>query len=183
MLDEMLVRHCAPTLAGIKTGNLFSCSCSSPKALRDEVRRLNRRLSSRNLRLLPLRIGKDRALLYLYRPEKLRADLSTETAACILKTCGYEDQEPSRCLRTLRDRLQKQEDFPHEIGLFLSYPPEDVCGFMANGGKCYKCIGCWKVYGDEEKAKKTFLQYRLCTDIYLRRLGWGNTLEQLAVAG
>lgn len=183
MLEEMLVRHCAPTLAGIKTGSLFSCACSCPKALREEIRGLNRRLSSKGLSILPLRIGEKRALIYLYRRKKLQADLSGATAGDILKGCGYACQNPEQCITRLRSRLQDREDFPHEIGLFLGYPPEDVCGFIANGGDCYKCIGCWKVYGDEEKAKKTFHQYRLCTDVYLKRLGWGNSIEQLAVAG
>ena len=29
MSEDLLIRHCSPTLAGIKTGNLFSCACAS----------------------------------------------------------------------------------------------------------------------------------------------------------
>ena len=36
----------------------------------------------------------------------------------------------------------------------LGYPAEDVQGFIENETKECKCVGCWKVYGDEEKAKK-----------------------------
>lgn len=43
-------------------------------------------------------------------------------------------------------RLQRFEAFPHEIGLFLSYPPEDVRGFIEHKGHESKCEGCWKVY-------------------------------------
>lgn len=39
MSEELVVRQCAPTLAGIKTGSLFSCPCDSPEELRQEVRR------------------------------------------------------------------------------------------------------------------------------------------------
>ena len=31
-------------------------------------------------------------------------------------------------------RLRSEGEFPHEIGLFLSYPPEDVLGFICNRG-------------------------------------------------
>ena len=41
MSEELVVRQCAPTLAGIKTGSLFSCPCDSPEELRQEVRRIN----------------------------------------------------------------------------------------------------------------------------------------------
>ena len=45
MSEELVVRQCAPTLAGIKTGSLFSCPCGSPEELRQEVRRINRLLA------------------------------------------------------------------------------------------------------------------------------------------
>ena len=38
MSEELVVRQCAPTLAGIKNGSLFSCPCDSPEELRQEVR-------------------------------------------------------------------------------------------------------------------------------------------------
>ena len=54
MSEEMVVRQCAPTLAGIKAGSLFPCPCTDRDALLDEVRQLNRRLSPKGLCLLPL---------------------------------------------------------------------------------------------------------------------------------
>ena len=42
-------------------------------------------------------------------------------------------------------------EFPHEVGLFLSYPPEDVKGFIDHRASGFKCAGLWKVYGNEEK--------------------------------
>ena len=71
MSEEMLVRHGAPTLAGLKTANLFTCQYDSLPALYDEIRRFNRRLGGKGLRLLPLRSAEGRALLYLYRPDRL----------------------------------------------------------------------------------------------------------------
>ena len=45
-------------------------------------------------------------------------------------------------------------EFPHEVGLFLGYPPEDVEGFIENKACSCKLTGYRKVYSDEEKAKK-----------------------------
>ena len=87
-----------------------------------------------------LRFGTDRALLYLFRPEKLARDLRCPVAQKILLEAGYEDLRPGRCMHCLIECLQKQEDFPHEIGLFLSYPPEDVQGFIHNRARNYKRI-------------------------------------------
>lgn len=183
MSEEYLVRHCAPTLAGLKTGSLFTCPYASRKQLLDTVRCLNCRLRSKGLRLIPLRFSDSKALLYLFRPNRLSADLANSTAAALLKQEGYEPNNCSSCILHLRRKLRHQAEFPHEIGLFLGYPPEDVCGFIENHSSNCKCIGCWKVYGDEEAAKKKFAQFKKCTRVYCDRIANGGRLERLAVGG
>ena len=66
MSEEYVVRQCAPTLAGIKTGSLFPCPYQSRQALMSEIRALNRRLSPKGLILLPVRYLDGKALLYLW---------------------------------------------------------------------------------------------------------------------
>ena len=68
MSEEQVVRNCAPTLAGLKTGNLFACPYENREDLLDFLRSLNRRLGKKGVRAVPLRIRQDRALIYLYRP-------------------------------------------------------------------------------------------------------------------
>ena len=46
-----------------------------------------------------------------------------------------------------------------------------------------KCVGCWKVYENEEAAKKTFAKYKACTRVYCRQLASGIDIERLTVAG
>ena len=182
MSEELLIRHCSPTLAGIKTGNLFSCPCASQKELTRELRRLNRRLVPRGIRILPLRVQEGRALIYAYRPAALEWDLSQVQARELLSARGYALQGCSGYLVQLIRRLASQQEFPHEIGLFLSYPPEDVAGFIQNRACNHKCVGCWKVYGDEDTAKNTFEKYQACSRAYFHQWQAGRSIEQLAVA-
>ena len=72
MSEEQVVRNCAPTLAGLKTGNLFACPYENREDLLDFLRSLNRRLGKKGVRAVPLRIRQDRALIYLYRPARLK---------------------------------------------------------------------------------------------------------------
>lgn len=181
MAVEDVIRHGAPTLAGLKTGNLFPCSFSDRGELLTQLRLVNRVLVPRGLRLLPLRLGEGRALLYLFRPARLSEDLAEGEAGRILDRAGYRDRAWIPCLRELKRRLQSGEDFPHEIGLFLGYPPEDVRGFMEHRGRNCKCSGCWKVYGDEESARRRFADFRRCTGNYCRRWAKGASLETLTV--
>ena len=182
MSEEMVVRHCSPTLAGMKTGNMFVCPYSGAEEMRDEIRRWNRQLGKKGLRFLPLRFRNNRALIYVYRPAKLSRDLQHETACRLLSERGYCTGTPDRCVGQLMKRLKESEEFPHEIGLFLGYPPEDVCGFIENRACNCKCVGCWKVYGDEEAARQKFAQYKKCTRIYCEQWAKGKAIERLTVA-
>ena len=182
MSEEQVVRNCAPTLAGLKTGNLFACPYENREDLLDFLRSLNRRLGKKGVRAVPLRIRQDRALIYLYRPARLEKDLSCASCEALLSEFGYNCRGGSRCLTKLARRLKQQEDFPHEIGLFLSYPPEDVKGFIDNNAANFKYSGLWKVYGDEKRAKAMFEKFKKCTDIYCRMWQAGVSLDRLAVS-
>ena len=96
-------------------------------------------------------------------------------------SCGGSCASCGACLCHLLKRFKNGEEFPHEIGLFLSYPPEDVKGFLEDRDSC-KAVCLWKVYGDEEKARHICARYRKCTECYCRLWQQGRRLEQLAVA-
>jgi hypothetical protein len=180
-MEETVIRMAAPTLAGIKTGSLFPYYYESREELGKEMGRLNRLLIPRGLRLVLLRLTERSALLYLFRPSKLEIDLKDHTAGELLRCAGYPCSNCGPCLCHLLKRFQHGEEFPHEIGLFLSYPPEDVKGFLADRDN-YKSICMWKVYDDEEKAKRVCASYEKCTECYCRMWQKGRRLEQLAVA-
>ena len=103
-------------------------------------------------------------------------------AADHTRQAGYGDESCERCVARLVCRFRESSEFPHEVGLFLSYPPEDVKGFINHCAGGFKCAGLWKVYGDEEKARSLFEKYRKCTEIYCTLWQSGLKLEQLAVA-
>lgn len=182
MSEEIFIRHCSPTLAGIKTANLFSCHFKDEKELRESIRRLNAVLVKKGVRVAPLKLHEGCALIYAYRPSKLTQDLQQADADSLLKKYGYASEAPERCIVHLIRRLADDKEFPHEIGLFLGYPPEDVCGFIENKAGGYKYVGEWKVYGDEKQARTLFAKYRKCTKVYCTLFAQGRSMEQLTVA-
>ena len=182
MSEDRIVANCSPTMAGLKTGNLFSCPMREVQNITLSLRDLNSRLVPRGARILPVKMQKSGILMYMYRPAKLSRDLSDELAVKILTDRGYPVQNSDRCVKELIKRLNTCEDFPHEIGLFLGYPPEDVQGFIENKAKRAKCVGTWKVYGDVEKAKRRFAAYQKCTRVYCEALKKHNSFDRLIVA-
>jgi len=106
----------------------------------------------------------------------------------LLGDCGYSRFDVSGALDTLKARLKDLDArgrtfcFPHEIGVFLGYPLEDVLGFIENGGRnCLSC-GCWKVYSNECEALKAFERYEKCRAVYQRLFASGCPLTRLTVA-
>ena len=100
----------------------------------------------------------------------------------LLERYGYTDTSADGAIERLRMRLASGDGFPHEIGLFLGYPVEDVLGFIENAGQNCKCCGCWKVYCNECEAVRTFARYKKCRDIYKRLWQEGRSVLQLTVA-
>ena len=182
MLESGIVAHCAPTLAGIKTANMFNYLPDDMEDLLREVQEENRKLNGKGVYVEILRTGEKRALIYVYRKNKLEADLNREGAENILQTCGYESRGTDCCLRKLQDRFFQYECFPHEVGLFLGYPLDDVTGFIEQKGKNYKCCGIWKVYGDEQKTQVIFRKLKKCSEIYQKLFADGRSILQLTVA-
>ena len=78
------------------------------------------------------------ALVFVYREELLAAAIGPE-AEDFLAGCGYRHGLTlAEKIARLRSRLGKCGEFPHEIGIFLGYPVEDVRGFIANEGRNFK---------------------------------------------
>lgn len=183
MSEDLLVRNCSPTLAGIKPGNLFSCKYPSQHALTQYIRNINRILVPKGIRVMVMRAEGGSALVYVFRYTALQKMLKDREAVQILRHYGYRELRVEPCLCQLLSRCQDREDFPHEIGLFLGYPPEDVRGFIENKACNQKCTGFWKVYGDPVEAQKTFQKYRRCTHAYCSHFERGNGIDRLTVAG
>lgn len=104
MSNELVVRLCAPTLAGIKSGSMFSCPMDSRRELLEHVRRYNRMLVPKGLCMLPLRYTGKNALIYVFRPARLQKDLAVREARSILESYGYEREDPLGCIIKLMRR-------------------------------------------------------------------------------
>ena len=122
-------------------------------------------------------------LILVYREEWLRFILGKISVQHFLKKSGYQMQKTvDGFLKQLSNRLCLEHDFPHEIGIFLGYPLEDVVGFIENQGKNYTCSGYWKTYGDPQEAKRRFDSYRECTEVCREKYRQGTPIIQLVKA-
>ena len=180
MLDRVIIDHASPTLARLKVGNLFNHTIG--EGFNTEFAQLCGQLQEKGVSMTCLQVLRGKALIYVYRADELEKVLRDAGVRQFLASCGYGGFDVTGALNMLRIRLSSNDGFPHEIGIFLGYPLEDVLGFMENGGKnCLSC-GCWKVYSNECAALAAFRRYEKCKSIYQRLFASGCPLSRLTVA-
>lgn len=182
MLEQLIIEHCSPTLASIKTAGLFNYYFSSIGDLEKYVKEQNEQLHQKGVSLEILSITARSALIYVYRKEKLKQDLRSPGVKEFLQRCGYRCLSFDSCLNTLKQKFRENNCFPHEIGLFLGYPLGDVIGFIENAGTNSKHCGPWKVYCNEAETLKLFSIYEKCKNVYMKLFLNGRSLTQLTVA-
>ena len=66
----------------------------------------------------------------------------------------------------LKNRFSILRKTPHEIGIFLGYPLDDVKDFIKYKGSNYKICGCWKVYNDVDTCCYKFKMFKISTEIF-----------------
>lgn len=181
MLEKCLIRFCSPTLAGLKTANMFTYEFESDVELLDEVKNCNLELRNKGITVSVMKRNGNRALIYVYRKARLLKTFMDIHVVKFLERYGYTVNRLENVLARLKHRITDSFEFPHEIGVFLGYPLGDVIGFIENSGRNCKCCGCWKVYCDECQARKTFAQYKKCTNVYMNLYTNGTPVQKLAV--
>lgn len=131
-----------------------------------------------------------RYTLLLYREEMLQTYLNQENVEQFLKQYGYRRgaQENALSLQKSLSLLAKRVDyfnhqaggtFPHEIGVFLGYPMEDVIGFIENAGKNYLLNGYWKVYSDADRARQQFQAFDRARIVAAKEMFAGKSIREI----
>ena len=181
--EAVLVRQCAPTLAGMKPGSIFCFNHSPLEVSRQKVCQWNKQLAPFGLtvQILLERPSSSSVIVFVYRHDRLEQMLSDDAYQSFLAQAGYERTNLDDLLEQLAQRLRTQPEFPHEIGVFLGYPLRDVIGFIENHGRNFTCCGFWKSYGDPAEMQVCFACYRRCIQTYVAMFEQGIPIERLAV--
>lgn len=184
-LEQILAAYCAPTIEGIKTASLISVKKEFCVDFAKQLKEAAILLKDRGIYIYKLVECPKRAILLIYNKDELEKKLKKREYSDYLKEADYdlENFNLNGVLFQLALRMRKAEGFPHEIGVFLDYPLEDIKGFTENCGENYKCCGYWKVYGDEEKAKETFCAYDLLRDYYCECVSKGEKINTIRHGG
>lgn len=109
--------------------------------------------------------------------------LRGKRARALLLQEGYEQFDLESILlfftRRYRQYRMGAQSFPHEPGLLLGYPLEDVEGFIQNNGKNCLYTGYWKVYANVPAKRQLFRRYECAREELIEQISQGVEVEQV----
>jgi len=178
-VETKLALQCAPVITGIKISNLLIVATKDEDAVRTILKKsgmIHYRLLRQDGKTTFLLFDKILLSAYLQDPDVQR----------ILKVNGYRDLSLGGIFRTFQYHYQtymnQGEGFPHEMGLLLGYPVEDVEGFIEHKGRSYLYSGYWKVYKNVEEKKTLFESYENAKETLIQLLDKGMNMREIVEA-
>lgn len=156
----VIISNCAPTLKKQKTASLinFTNNVRDLNVLWEQYK--DRVIRKLKINFFELKKDKNSVIVLFYNDELLELIIKDKRNIKFLERFGYNScMNVYECLCLLSKRYQSM--CPHEIGVFLGYPIEDVIAFIDYPDVKCKLIGYWKVYYNEEIAKVIFNNYDL----------------------
>ena len=178
--EHFLGTHCAPTLVGLKAASLLAVHKTDREDFLQLLEEYKPCFHCKGISVLQLGENESSILMLFFRPEILARQLQRSLASQLLQQFGYPAEgRLVEKLSFLQERIRIKDSFPHEIGLFLGYPPEDVHGFIENKGREFAYSGYWKVYANEERTRELFQLYTECTREFCTQLQTGSSICDL----
>lgn len=175
LFESKLVCFCTPTLLKIKSGNIFNIDYNFNE-LNECLEYYNQICNKKGIYLDIIYESNKSKMIYVYQKEKIENLLTNQKIRNILNQYNYPLYTIDDILNWLKVRMNGNK-FPHEIGLFLGYPLNDVHSFINGANHIY--IGYWKVYSHLNSALNTFEKYNKCTQEIKRRFYQGERIIQI----
>ena len=168
--------QCSLVLSGIKPSNLLIYSNHCEGCISEE-------LKNTGAEHMKLYTGKNDSVSIIFNREKLEKSLLDEENREFIKQYGYEDFSVNSVIEKLAGRYTEfkegRAEFPHEMGIVLGYPLEDVSGFIENNGKNYLYSGYWKVYKNAEEKIRLFKIYKDIKKYFVEQIENGRQIHQI----
>lgn len=175
-LETQLALQCAPLIVGLRLSNLILIS-------NNHLPRIQTLLKRSGISSFILYTCRDKSVVFLYHIRELEAYLAEDRVRDFLNDYGYPVGNMKSILSRFRSRYRayRREEgaFPHEIGVLLGYPLEDVIGFIVNRGQNPLYTGYWKVYKDTGVKKMLFRMFELARETLVVLVGNGVEMQEI----
>ncbi len=157
-LASVIAYGTAPTVRGEKPSSLMTFTRNG-RSLYDLWNTFKMETAEElKLEFMELNDKKDSVRVLFYKRELLEECINKKECREFLNSMGYRRAATlEECLHELKLRFERI--CPHEIGVFLGIPVEDVAGFISYKGVNSILCRYWKVYHNPDAASMLFESY------------------------
>lgn len=174
--DILLILQCAPVIIGVKSSNAIIVSEEKKEWIQEAIQ-------ESSISCLNLYQSKKDYFIFLYRKKQLQHYLERAEIIDFLKNFGYKNFELEKLfsdfIKKFAQYKKGQTQFPHELGIFLEYPMEDVKGFLQYYGKNSLFTGYWRVYQNPARAIQIFNEYNKAKLTVAKDFVKGKSLKEI----
>ncbi|WP_195970797.1 DUF3793 family protein [Clostridium thermobutyricum] len=168
-LEKYLLFTLSPVIGGLKPSSTITLSYDKKEySIWSNYKK--EFLEILKLKEIVLRKGTKAEIILIYNEENLLNCINKKDNKEFLNKLGYD------LTLTLEENLDilvyRYEKYhcPHELGVFLGIPIEDVIDFMeCSDKKCLMC-GYWKVFNNYNNAKDIFNKYDISKNIMIKSI-------------
>ncbi|ENZ02420.1 hypothetical protein HMPREF1092_01655 [Clostridium thermobutyricum] len=168
-LEKYLLFTLSPVIGGLKPSSTITLSYDKKEySIWSNYKK--EFLEILKLKEIVLRKGTKAEIILIYNEENLLNCINKKDNREFLNKLGYD------LTLTLEENLDilvyRYEKYhcPHELGVFLGIPIEDVIDFMGcSDKKCLMC-GYWKVFNNYNNAKDIFNKYDISKNIMIKSI-------------
>lgn len=175
-LKIQLILQCAPLIAGLKISNLLIIK-------NEQMNLLQAIMEKSDITCYHLVSDEEKSTYILFRKMQMEEYILTSQVQETLKEFGYASFQMENVLLEFKLRyisyLYNGKSFPHEMGILLGYPREDVNGFVQNSGKNYLISGYWKVYDSLLEKQSLFKKFDQAVEILIQLVYYGVSIEDI----
>lgn len=181
-IETQIALQCAPLLSGIKISNILITNYHNASKVREIFK-------DAPYSYIMIHQDKNRITYFVYQKEQLESYISGIKESALLYALGYENIELTEILKRFAGRFTEymhergkaydKGEFPHEMGILLGYPVDDVIGFIENRGHNAIYTGYWKVYSNLQKAKATFDSFTKAKVAIVQMVAYGESIENI----
>lgn len=154
LYDCILCENIGTTILGIKSCEIINI----PRCMYKKLKDIDENIMIKVVKVLP----NNKLKVLVINKSKLDYILKEKDANEVLVNLGYpKEYDLFVYINHLMNKLSFDNDFPHEIGIFLGYSLKDVLGYMGLLDIPYQKTLGWYIYGDVEESE--ILYNEICT--------------------
>lgn len=169
-IEKFLIYNVSLVISGVKPSATVTIKKGNENLYDKWIKYGVHFLESIGLKYVNLRECDNALIILIYNEDLLKSYVFRDENKKFLIQIGYEEENNiSKYLFILKDRY-KEFNCPHELGIFLGFPLNDVKDFMeCKKDKCLSC-GYWLVYNNLREARATFNMYDKVKDYTINHI-------------